>query len=118
MSTQTQAVAPVPAAPAFVMPRPHKGQAVLFYPNGVVTKANSQIAYVAAVSRANIELNSSGMLKETVCHKDDPVVKENIFARKQGVWDFCERDLEIDERIQMLELRIAELESALKKPAK
>jgi hypothetical protein len=117
MSESTE---PVP----FAMPAPHKGQAVIYYPNGVVAESNASIGYVTLVGRANIELNSHGMLRESVCHKDDPVVKENIYARKSGVWDFSTRDREIDQRIadlqaknEQLEARLAALEAGTK-PAK
>jgi hypothetical protein len=115
MSTETTIEQPVAK---YEMPKPHKGQAVIYYPNGVVNQHQGTLGYVLSVSRANIELNVHGVLKETVCHKSDPVVRENQFARKCGVWDFCPRDIEIDERMQMLELRLAELESARPKTTK
>jgi len=111
MSTE-QTVAP------FVMPAPHKGQAVIYYPNGIVGSAFGTIGYVTAVGRTSIEMNVHGMLKETVSHKDDPIVRENPHVRKCGVWDFSGNDQAIDERFKQLEERIAALEAAPSKPTK
>lgn len=115
MSKATEA--PVNQEPApYVMPVPQRGQAVMYYPNGVVGAQNAMVGYVLSVSRANIELNVAGMLRETVCHQSDPVVKENQFARKCGVWDFSPRDLLVDKQIAELTARVAALEAA--KPSK
>jgi hypothetical protein len=94
----------------FVMPRPHRGQAVMFYPQGVVNDNSALIGYVTHVGNVNIELNVGGMLKDTVHHKDDPRAKENIHVRKAGVWGFSPKDLEQEARMAELESRLAALE--------
>ena len=100
------------------MPKPHKGQAVIYYQNGIVGSSLGTVGYVTAVGRTSIELNVHGMLKETVSHKDDPLVRENLHVRKCGVWDFSGNDQSIIERFKQLEDRIAALEAAASKPTK
>jgi hypothetical protein len=102
----------------FAMPRPYRGQAVIYYPNGIVGEHHGTVGYVTLVGRTSIELLAHGMLKETVCHKDDPVVKDNIHVRKSGVWDFSGRDIEVNDRIAALEAKLAALEAAGTKPSK
>lgn len=115
----TQTATPEPAQPdVFVMPVPHNGQCVMYYMHGVVSRTTGTIGYVVLVGRANIELHVHGFLKESVCHVDDPVLKENLHARKSGVWDFCPRDKEIDQKMATLQARIDQIESACTKHAK
>jgi hypothetical protein len=103
---------------AYVMPQVHRGQAVLFYPNGLVNESQATIGYVTLVGRTSIELNAHGMLKETVCHVSDPLLKENIHVRKCGAWDFSRADKVLNQRLEELELKVAALESANQKPSK
>lgn len=94
----------------FEMPRPDRGQMVMFYPNCQTTQGNRLLGYVMRITRSNVELNVSGRLYEGVRHRDDPVLKTNQHARAFGCWEFTERDKKLD----ALEERLSKLESLLK----
>lgn len=98
----------------FVMPQPHKGQAVVFYPRGLVQKSQAQIAYILSSNQFNVEVLCRGMTYEGCPHIDDPIIKSNRHARERGVWEFSPRDQEIDKEMSDLKARLAKLESLLK----
>ncbi len=95
------------------MPVPHRGQAVVFYPNGIVSDQNSMVGYVTAISRTSIELNVNGILKETVSHKTDPRVVHNQFVKRCGVWDFSPHDSMVNTRLSQLEAQLKELQELI-----
>lgn len=97
----------------FEMPRPHRGQAVVFYGNGIVSEQQGTIGFVTMVGAASIEIAVQGLIRDTVCHKDDPAVKDNVHVRKAGCWDFCGRDLEIDNRLTAIEAKVDTLLAAI-----
>ena len=94
----------------FEMPKPDRGQMVVFYPRAIFTPGNRLMAYVNAANRANCELLMNGRVFEGVRHRTDPVLKANKHAREMGAWEFSERDKQLD----LLSARVAKLESLLK----
>src|SRR5690348_9004381 len=62
---------------AFVMPKPMRGQSVLFYRNG--TKGGQpEVGFVLKVGTRNLMVNlASGLAQESVRHIDDPRLQLN-----------------------------------------
>lgn len=118
MSKNATTVEPTNEPAKYVMPIPHRGQAVVFYPNGIVTDQNSMVGYVTAISRTSVELNVNGMLKETVSHKNDPRVAHNQFVKRCGVWDFSPHDTMVNDRLVQLEAQVKALQELLESPTK
>ena len=99
----------------FEMPRPHRGQSVLYYPQGIRQPQRACVALVTAVGRRNLELNQNGMLREGVRHVDDPVLQSNRHARELGSWEQCGWDADVQKRITKLEHQIEILTKSITK---
>lgn len=98
------------------MPRPCKGQPVLFFYRGTVSEQNADVGFVTGVGERVIELNHRGNGYRSVYHEDDPRLVENPALRSDidGVWRFTDVDREVQERFTKLENEIAELKNLLK----
>ncbi len=94
----------------YVMPRPARGQQVLWYPDADRTK-EPEIAFVKGVSKRSLVLQVNGVAIDTVRHVNDPKMKVNEFQRVNGGWDYPETELRLQEllkRIESLEKAVAE----------
>jgi len=91
------------------MPRPDRGQRVLFHRNCIRNSATDAVAYVEDVSPSNVTLIVSGLLMESVPHESDPRVTQNPHIRENGMWDFNPSDKAIEERLTTLEAQMADV---------
>lgn len=75
---------------SFVMPRPMRGQSVLFFRNGQ-KGGEAEVGFVLKVAKRNIVINlASGLAYDTVRHVDDPKLQISVEQRSGGAWDFTE----------------------------
>lgn len=95
--------------PKWVMPKPCRGQSVVFYYRGTISERNADVAFVSSIGERQIGVNYRGSGYEEVYHRDDPRLKANPSLRQDidGVWDFTEES-------KTIEARLAALESAVK----
>lgn len=75
---------------AFTMPKPMRGQSVLFYRNG--TKGGQpEVGFILKVGTRNLMVMlASGIAQESVRHIDDPRLQLNDAQRACGAWDFTD----------------------------
>lgn len=101
----------------WVMPRPKRGQVVLFYYRCATSKRNTDIAFVKSVGESSIDLVYTNQAFNEVYHKDDPRLKKNPDLRNDigGLWEFCDETVELEARLAEMEERIKTLESLLEK---
>jgi hypothetical protein len=100
---------------AFTMPRPSKGQNVVWYPDGD-KKKTPEVGFVREVAKRSITIMLNGGAYDTVRHVDDPILLRNEFQRVNGAWDFAENDRDLaklKEQVACLERKIAELEDLI-----
>lgn len=100
---------------AFKMPRPAKGQNVVWYPDGDRKKL-PEVGFVREVANRSITIMLNGGAYDTVRHVDDPILLRNEFQRTNGAWDFAENDRDLaklKEQVASLERKIAELEDLI-----
>lgn len=109
------------AAMKFVMPKPARGQAIVWYPHGV-KDCNSEVAFVLQVGTRNIILSrASGVCEESVRHIDDPKLQFSAEQRESGAWDFTDHDktqISHSQQIADLLARVTELETLFNEPKK
>lgn len=98
----------------FLMPQPHIGQSVLFYPKALINSSTRTIGYVTDVNQTSIELQANGVIHEGVKNITDPQLKKNPHAKEFGCWEWCPWDVETQKRILNLEERISKLERSSK----
>jgi hypothetical protein len=98
----------------FVMPRPKRGSAVIWYPHGLPSDT-SEIGFVVKVYATSIVLQlASGYTKEGVRFIEDPRLKDNVHQRENGAWDFSEETRKLvtfEKRLEDLEARLAKHEA-------
>lgn len=93
------------------MPRPRRGEPIIFYPRGIVTEANAEVAFVNRISNKSLDIVVGRDGKDDIYHVDDPRLQRNPDLRMEipGVWDFLEeRSLRV--RVEELEERVSKLE--------
>lgn len=93
----------------WVMPRPARGESVLWYPDGDKNK-EPEIAFVKEVSKRSIVANINGVAWDTIRHIDDPKLKLNEYQRTNGGWDFISKN---NEEFDDLKKRVEALERAV-----
>ena len=100
----------------WMMPRPCKGQPVIFFYRSTISDANSDVAFVTQVGERVIGVQHRGGGYGNVFHEDDPRLVENTSLRQEidGVWRFTDVDMKTQATIKDLESRLAEIEKALK----
>jgi len=100
-------------AEAYVMPKPQKGSAVLWYPHASKTDS-PEVGFVWKAGHRNIVVQLiAGTVKETVRHIDDPKLQMGTSQRENGAWDFTDKDkadIKRDEKLAALEAKFTELE--------
>jgi hypothetical protein len=75
---------------AFAMPKPMRGQSVLFYRNGQKT-GEAEVGFVLKVAKRNIVINlASGLAYDSVRHVDDPKLQVSVEQRSGGAWDYTD----------------------------
>lgn len=97
----------------YVMPRPAKGQIVLWYAHGNPTEA-AEVAFVRQVGKRSLTLNVNGVGYDTVRHLTDPKLSLNQWQRASGAWDFPEdHQAKLLPLIKDLQARVESLERQL-----
>lgn len=101
---------------AYVMPKPPKGSAVLWYPHGLKTEA-PEVGFANKIGHRNLVVALiGGVFKETVRHIDDPKLTLNAAQRENGAWDFTDETKEriaLRSEIGTLRDKVAELEDLI-----
>lgn len=99
----------------WVMPKPKRGQVVLFYYRCSQSKRNTDIAFVKSVGESSVDLMYTNQAFNEVYHKDDPRLKQNPDLRNDigGLWEFCDETVAMEKRLAALEYRIEELEAMI-----
>lgn len=125
MTAVAEAPKPVeaPADPLanYFMPRPARGQQVLWYPHATKETKGAEVAFVRDVGARNIVIAVGGVARASVPHVDDPRLKTQPERRDQGAWDFCEADRDLvtlKSDVADLKERLAKLEAFLNEPGK
>jgi hypothetical protein len=93
----------------YVMPKPSRGQMVVFHANGIPSAVTDVMAYVLSVSPSNVELNVNGLVQESVPHHSDPRLQTKPHMKEHGSWDFTARDKEFEARLAAVESKLASL---------
>jgi len=93
------------------MPKPKRGDMVLFYPRSVISESNSEVAFVTNVHNKSLKVVVGVQGHDDVYHKDDPRIERNPDLKIEipGVWDFMESK-SLRDRVIELEERVAKLE--------
>lgn len=109
----TVAVLAAPEPVAWSMPKPTRGQIIVFYHRATVSERNADIAHVMRVGERSIEVAFRGQGYSEVLHKDDDRLVKNPDLRMDvdGVWDFTQERKDLDASIDKLEERITQLEN-------
>ncbi|MGB1649676.1 MAG: hypothetical protein ACPHEP_01495 [Acidimicrobiales bacterium] len=99
------------AAQDWKMPRPMRGEPIIFYPRGIVVETNAEVGFVNRISAKSLDIVIGRDGKDDVYHKDDPRLVRNPDLRLEipGVWDFLE-ERSLRPRVQELEERVSKLE--------
>lgn len=94
------------------MPKPVRGQAVIFYANCMISERNADVGLATTVGDKSISVSYRNLGLSDCYHIDDPRLVDNPDIRNHidGVWEFTKEKLEIDERFRDLEQRIKNLE--------
>ena len=86
-----------------VMPAPHVGQTVLWYPHGVVDPRHERAAIVLAIRNGSISLwQVNAYARDGVKHVTDPRLRMNQEQRADGAWDFTPLDRQLEQLVAMV----------------
>lgn len=114
--SDTLTVQEIEALEAYRMPKPSRGQSVLWFPHANPQEV-PEVAYVRQVGTRGLIITVSGVQYEAVRHVTDPKLKLNEHQRAGGAWDFPETDrdaAQIKTDIGTLKQRVEQLEAKLK----
>lgn len=103
----------------WVMPRPARGQQILWYPDADRHK-EPEIAFVQTVSHRTLTIQIGRQSMDQVRHINDPKLKINEFQRQNGAWDFPadkHKVFDLEQRVATLEKQVAEITARLSPPA-
>lgn len=106
----------VPEEPkVWEMPKPCRGQAVVFYYRATVSERNADMAFVTSVGEKSIDVAFRGQGYSECMHISDPRLAENPDLRQEigGLWKYTDEKLENDEKFVELEKRLKRLESLI-----
>jgi hypothetical protein len=95
------------------MPKPKRGQVVVFYARSIVSAQNADIGFVSRIGMRSIDIAYRNQGLSDCYHVDDPRLKANpdLKLEVNGLWDWCDEDKEIKNRLAELERRLDQLES-------
>ena len=96
-----------PPAP-WQMPKPALGQCIKFVHRSAV-RGEASIAWVEKTGMRSIVVATRGGAYEDVLHVDDPRLKTNPDLRYEidGTWDFTEDNKKVEERLRIIEEKLA-----------
>jgi len=94
------------------MPTVSRGQPVVFYPRGTMSKRNADLGFVSAVGESAVSISYRNQGLNECYHRDDPRLVDNPEIRNEigGVWEFTTDQIKITEKLTDLERRIQKLE--------
>lgn len=94
------------------MPKPVRGQTIIFYANCMISERNADVGVATMVGDNSISVSYRNLGLDDCYHIDDPRLVDNPDIRNHidGVWEFTKEKLEIDKRFRALEQRIKDLE--------
>lgn len=94
------------------MPKPCRGETVIFYYGCSMSKNNEDIAFITSVEDRQVSLAFRSVGYADVYHVDDPRLVDNPDLRNSidGVWEFTSEKLKLYARLEEIEQRIASLE--------
>lgn len=98
------------ALDSFTMPRPMRGQAVLWWPHGTRQDGLEEIGHVTRLGGRNVRIRlGDGRIMSAVKHVSDPKLKVNESQREDGCWDFTEAEKHWRDEAAKLAATVAEL---------
>lgn len=109
---ETEVANESPEPEPWKMPSVSRGQPIIFYPRGTISKNNADIGFVATVGASSIGISYRNQGLDECYHKDDPRLVNNPEIKNDigGVWEFTSDQIKIQDRLVDLEHRIAKLE--------
>lgn len=112
---EPQAIEVVEESPAWEMPKPCRGQAVVFYYRATVSERNADMAFVTSVGEKSIDVAFRGQGYSECMHISDPRLEENPDLRQEigGIWKYTDEKIENERRFAEMENRINQLESLI-----
>lgn len=101
-----------PERKAWKMPKPCRGQTVIFFYRSTISEKNADIAFVTSIGESQISVAYRGTGYGDVLHRDDPRLASKADIRRDidGVWDFTNESLEYKNAISDLTSRVEALE--------
>jgi hypothetical protein len=99
------AIADIAAIEAYVMPKPARGQQVLWFPHANRTE-EPEIAFAIKVGTRTLVIQTAGGVSiDTVRHIEDPKLQLNEHQRLSGAWAFPEGQSDAESQKQLVQLR-------------
>lgn len=94
------------------MPKPTRGQVVVFYSRSNVDPKHADIGFVSKVGMRSIDVTYRNQGITDCYFIDDPRLKTNPDLKMDvnGLWDWCDDDKQIRSRLADLEKRLDQLE--------
>jgi len=94
------------------MPTVSRGQPVVFYPRGTMSKRNADLGFVSAVGESAVSISYRNQGLNECYHRDDPRLVDNPEIRNEigGIWEFTADQIKILDKLTELERRIQKLE--------
>lgn len=101
--------------PRWKMPKPTRGQTILYYPRSIISERNADIGFVTSVGESAIGVTYQGQGGQEVLHVSDPRLKSNPDIRQDidGLWDWTQEKKEMDAKLTVMNERISRLEEQL-----
>ena len=92
------------------MPKPDRGECIVIYPRGTVSKRNAGVAFVVSAGERSIDCVYMNNAYGDCIHRDDPRIKAGaeILDEIGGIWEF--KDDRMKQKLEELEERIKQLE--------
>ena len=91
-------------------PKPERGECIVIYPRGTVSKRNAGVAFVVSAGERSIDCVYMNNAYGDCIHRDDPRIKAGaeILDEIGGIWEF--KDDRMQQKLEELEERIKQLE--------
>ena len=103
---------PEPEDKPWKMPSVSRGQPVIFYPRGTISKRNADLGFVATVGESAIGIAYRNQGLDECYHRDDPRLVDNPEIKNEigGIWEFTSDQIKILDRLDELERRLNKIE--------
>jgi len=102
---------------AWKMPKPTRGQPVVFYYRSSTNARNADVGFVTRVDERSIDISYRNQGLTDCMHVDDPRIKQNPDLKNDigGLWDFTKDERLRELRFLDIESRLDEIEAAINK---